>query len=118
VVAAIERTFNQVSKGELDVKIGACLGSLAGHQLKALQVSDLEELAEKVKVLEARAEANKHADYDNQAGSQDPTPGSDARDSGDEFRLGSAQEGSGTNYANGWHGPGPVAGQSPPQSLF
>lgn len=38
VVNLLEDTINQVRAGELDVKIGNCIGVLSGHLIKALEL--------------------------------------------------------------------------------
>jgi hypothetical protein len=51
ILAAVEATFNQVRRGQLDARIGNCLGVLAQVQLKATEGSELER---RVAVLEAK----------------------------------------------------------------
>jgi hypothetical protein len=41
VVLLLEDTINQVRAGELDVKIGNCIGVLSGHLIKALEVTSV-----------------------------------------------------------------------------
>jgi hypothetical protein len=40
--AALADTFNRVRRGELDFRIGNCLGMLAGQILKAVEKADIE----------------------------------------------------------------------------
>src|SRR5689334_15400415 len=42
ILAAVEVTFNQVRRGQLDARVGNCLGVLAQVQLKALEGSEVE----------------------------------------------------------------------------
>jgi len=56
VVSLLEDTINRVRAGELDIKIANCIGYLAGHLIKALEVAELTgrvEMVEKV-ILEKR----------------------------------------------------------------
>src|SRR5262245_25317845 len=50
LVAFLGQTINQVRRGELDARIGNCLGLLCGQMLRAMQGSDL---AARVEMLEA-----------------------------------------------------------------
>lgn len=49
VVKLLEETINLVRAGEIDVKVGNCVGVLSGHLLKALEV---ESIATRVEVIE------------------------------------------------------------------
>ena len=42
VISLIEKTINEVRAGTLDVKTANCLGYLAGHFVKAVEISELE----------------------------------------------------------------------------
>lgn len=56
VVSLLEDTINRVRSGELDIKVANCVGYLAGHLIKALEVAELAgrvEMVEKV-ILEKR----------------------------------------------------------------
>jgi hypothetical protein len=121
IVNANEWAYNRTAKGELDCKVAAVLGSIAGHQLKALQASDLDELSVELQQLKARlaVEAN-HGGVDQGkiAAGNEGTPSVAGSTYGQPSAPGPAPRGSGSNYGNGWHGAGPVAGQSPPQPLF
>jgi hypothetical protein len=49
-------TINRVRAGELDVRIANCLGVLAGHLLKAFEVSKLNDKVEEItRIVERRA---------------------------------------------------------------
>lgn len=43
MLAALADTFNRVRRGELDPRVGNCLGLLAGQIMKALELTDLGE---------------------------------------------------------------------------
>src|SRR4051794_14980131 len=43
VVDALAETINQVRRGQLDARVGNCLGVLAGVLLRAMEGSDLEQ---------------------------------------------------------------------------
>jgi len=45
-VLLIAETINQVRAGQLDIRVANCLGVLAGHFLKALEVSQLNDKVE------------------------------------------------------------------------
>jgi hypothetical protein len=47
----LKDTINQVRGGEMDVKIANCLGFLAGHLIRALEISELEERFEKLEAI-------------------------------------------------------------------
>jgi hypothetical protein len=64
VVSALSCIFNRVMSGEVDHRIGHCLGGLAGHILKAIQADELDKLAERIAQLEA---ARSGADERNQS---------------------------------------------------
>jgi hypothetical protein len=64
IVNALADTFNRVRKGELDYRIGNCLGTLAGQIVKAMQAKELEEMAERLAELEERLKANDQPQYD------------------------------------------------------
>jgi hypothetical protein len=83
VVRAIEITFNQVRKGQIDPKTGTCLAVLADKALKALQAEAIEELALKVAKVERMIRDGKTI----------PQIGfsrNDARATGEESRIGPA----------------------------
>lgn len=46
VVILLQDTINHVRAGEMDVKIGNCIGVLSGHLLKALEVANIENRVE------------------------------------------------------------------------
>lgn len=46
VVLLLEETVNLVRAGEIDVKVGNCLGVLAGQLLKAIEVSQIKNRVE------------------------------------------------------------------------
>jgi hypothetical protein len=85
VATAIARTFNDVRRGQLDAKVGNCLGLLAGQLLKALQDSglaaEIEELAKEVAEMK-RANSNAPQTSEDAArGSEDAPATGDASDS-------------------------------------
>lgn len=41
VVSLLEQTINQVRAGEMDVKVGNCIGVLSGHLIKAMEITSL-----------------------------------------------------------------------------
>ncbi|MBT5016814.1 hypothetical protein HN748_01225 [Candidatus Peregrinibacteria bacterium] len=49
VVLLLEDTINRVRSGELDVKIGNCIGVLSGQLIKAIEVSSI---ANRVEIIE------------------------------------------------------------------
>jgi hypothetical protein len=54
-IELIEDTINRVRAGELDIKIANCLGVLAGHLIKAFEVSKLNDKVEEItRVIEKR----------------------------------------------------------------
>lgn len=54
-IELIADTINRVRAGQLDVKIANCLGVLAGHLLKAFEVSKLNDKVEEItRVIEKR----------------------------------------------------------------
>lgn len=46
VVTLLQDTINQVRAGQLDVRIGNCIGVLSGHLIKALEVANIENRVE------------------------------------------------------------------------
>jgi hypothetical protein len=59
VVVLLGDTVNRVRKGELDAKVGNCLGVLSGVLLRALEEGDL---AEQIQQLRASIESLQHGD--------------------------------------------------------
>jgi hypothetical protein len=59
VVTLLGDTVNRVRKGELDAKVGNCLGVLSGVLLRALEEGDL---AEQIRELRASIESLQHGD--------------------------------------------------------
>lgn len=54
-IELIEDTINRVRARELDIKIANCLGVLAGHLIKAIEVSKLNDKVEEItRVIEKR----------------------------------------------------------------
>lgn len=49
VILLLEDTINRVRSGELDVKIGNCIGVLSGQLIKAIEVSSI---ANRVEIIE------------------------------------------------------------------
>ena len=49
VVKLLEDTINRVRAGEIDVRVGNCIGVLSGHLIKALEVSSI---ANRVEIIE------------------------------------------------------------------
>lgn len=51
VVLLLEDTINQVRAGEMDLKVANCIGYLAGHLIRAFEVSDLQNKVEMIERL-------------------------------------------------------------------
>ena len=59
VASLLARTINEVRVGEIDLRVANCVGYLAGHLIKALEVSDLEKRIEGIeKTIKERPEGN------------------------------------------------------------
>lgn len=56
IVLLLEDTINKVRGGEMDLKVANCLGYLAGHLIKAIEIAKLEDRIETVErvILERR----------------------------------------------------------------
>jgi hypothetical protein len=59
VAAFLGVTINQVRRGELDPKVGNCLGVLCGHLAKAIEGSDHERRLAALEALEAARKQNR-----------------------------------------------------------
>ena len=59
VVNLLATTINEVRQGTIDLRVANCVGYLAGHLIKALEVSDLEKRIEGIeKTIKERPEGN------------------------------------------------------------
>jgi len=60
VIALLEDTINKVRAGEMDLKVANCIGYLAGHLIKTIDVATLENRVETVEkiILERRIPRN------------------------------------------------------------
>jgi hypothetical protein len=59
VASLLAQVINEVREGEIDLRVANCIGYLAGHLIKALEISDLEERVEKIeKTIKERPEKN------------------------------------------------------------
>ena len=48
VVKLLATTINEVRQGEIDLRVANCIGYLAGHLIKALEVSEIESRMETI----------------------------------------------------------------------
>jgi hypothetical protein len=106
IVNANEWAYNRTAKGELDCKIAAVLGSIAGHQLKALQANDLEELSAELQQLKARLAVEANHGVTEQGKTAEGNEGiasAGGSTNGQSSALGTPPCGPRTDYGNGWH---------------
>jgi hypothetical protein len=80
VVTFLAGTVNQVRRGQVDPRVGNCLGVLCGHLLKALEDDLTQELAEVRKLIEGRSHGNGIAPG---TGASQASPGRHAGPNGD-----------------------------------
>jgi hypothetical protein len=96
VAALLADTINQVRRGEVDAKVGSCLGYLANSLLKAIEASTL---AEEMAALKTEVEALKRDDRQLQTHPVQP-PAGDAGPADQDGLLDGEVDG----------GPGPATG--------
>lgn len=60
VISLLEETINQVRAGEIDVKVGNCIGVLSGQLIRALEASQIQSRVEVIEraILEKRTSYN------------------------------------------------------------
>jgi hypothetical protein len=107
VAAFLGQTINQVRKGQLDPKVGNCLGVLAGVLLRALEEGDLaEQLLELRRQVEGLGNARRDV-----AGGVEPAEETGGHEGvgGPAAAAGAAAAGPGGDRDPGGDGPGPVA---------
>ena len=57
VARLLAQVINEVRRGEIDLRVANCIGYLAGHLIKALEISDLEKRVEEIeKTIKERLE--------------------------------------------------------------
>lgn len=57
VANLLAQTINEVRQGEIDLRVANCIGYLAGHLIKALEIYDLEKRVEEIeKTIKERVE--------------------------------------------------------------
>lgn len=114
VVAALGDVFNDVRKGSIDPKVGSCLATVAGHLLKAMQASELEDLA--AELVQLKAMVAEHANQAAAIGGTGPAP-LPADDASGEQSADQATGGPGDDLDGGGDSAGPLAGPDTPLSF-